>query len=77
MTDKIKIESLGIYLPENTLSMEELLRSCRRRPRWDLERITGIRERRVADEGQFPRGIVYAGDDKDFQPELSPEFGAE
>lgn len=48
MSDKIKIESLGIYLPENTLSMEALLRSCRRRPRWDLERITGIRERRVA-----------------------------
>jgi len=48
MSDKIKIESLGVYLPEKTLSMEELLRSCRRRPRWDLERITGIRERRVA-----------------------------
>lgn len=48
MPDKIKIESLGVYLPENTLSMEELMRSCRRRPRWDLEHITGIRERRVA-----------------------------
>lgn len=48
MSDKIKIESLGVYLPEKTLSMEEMLRSCRRRPRWDLERITGIRERRVA-----------------------------
>jgi len=48
MTDKIKIESLGVYLPEKTLSMEDLLRACRQRPRWDLERITGIRERRVA-----------------------------
>lgn len=48
MSDKIKIESMGVYLPEKTLSMEELLRSCRRRPRWDLERITGIRSRRVA-----------------------------
>ncbi|MFH1043583.1 MAG: 3-oxoacyl-[acyl-carrier-protein] synthase III C-terminal domain-containing protein [Pseudomonadota bacterium] len=48
MSDKIKIESLGVYLPENTLSMEELMRSCHRRPCWDLERITGIRERRVA-----------------------------
>jgi len=48
MSDKIKIESLGVYLPEKILSMEELLQSCKRRPRWDLERITGIRERRVA-----------------------------
>jgi 3-oxoacyl-[acyl-carrier-protein] synthase-3 len=49
---KLKIESLGIYLPERVLTMEELLASCRRRPRWDLERITGIKERRVA-EGEF------------------------
>ena len=46
--DKIRIESLGVYLPEKILSMEALLASCRRRPRWDLERITGIHERRVA-----------------------------
>jgi 3-oxoacyl-[acyl-carrier-protein] synthase III len=44
----IRIESLGVYLPEKILTMEELLVSCRRRPRWDLERITGIHERRVA-----------------------------
>ncbi len=45
---KIRIESLGAYLPGKVLTMEELLSSCRRRPPWDLERITGIRERRVA-----------------------------
>jgi 3-oxoacyl-[acyl-carrier-protein] synthase III len=45
---KVRIESLGAYLPEQVLTMEELLASCRRRPPWDLERITGIRERRVA-----------------------------
>jgi 3-oxoacyl-[acyl-carrier-protein] synthase III len=44
----IRIESLGVYLPEKILTMEELLASCCRRPRWDLERITGIHERRVA-----------------------------
>jgi 3-oxoacyl-[acyl-carrier-protein] synthase III len=49
---KIRIESLGVYLPEQVLTMEELLASCRRRPPWDLERITGIRERRVA-VGEF------------------------
>jgi 3-oxoacyl-[acyl-carrier-protein] synthase-3 len=48
MPDKLKIESLGLYLPDHVVTMEETLRSCRRRPRWDLERITGIHERRVA-----------------------------
>jgi 3-oxoacyl-[acyl-carrier-protein] synthase-3 len=45
---KVRIESMGAYLPAKVLTMEELLASCRRRPPWDLERITGIRERRVA-----------------------------
>jgi 3-oxoacyl-[acyl-carrier-protein] synthase III len=44
----IRIESLGVYLPEKIVTMEHMLASCRRRPRWDLERITGIRERRMA-----------------------------
>jgi len=49
---KIKVESLGIYLPAKTLTTEELLARCRRRPRLDLERITGIHERHVA-EGEY------------------------
>lgn len=48
MSKKTKIESLGVYLPEKVVTTEELLASCRRRPRLDLERITGIHERRVA-----------------------------
>lgn len=48
----IRLESLGVYLPETVRTTEELLASCRRRPRWDLERITGIHERRVA-RGEF------------------------
>lgn len=48
MTPKIKIESLGIQLPEKVLTTEELLAACRRRPRLDLERITGVVTRRVA-----------------------------
>ena len=48
MHDPVKIESLGVYLPETAVSMEQMLSSCRRRPRWDLERITGIREVRQA-----------------------------
>jgi 3-oxoacyl-[acyl-carrier-protein] synthase-3 len=45
---KIKLESLGVYLPEKVLTTEELLQTCKRRPRLDLEKITGIHERRVA-----------------------------
>lgn len=44
----VRIESLGVYLPDTVLSTAALLARCRRRPRLDLEGITGIRERRVA-----------------------------
>jgi 3-oxoacyl-[acyl-carrier-protein] synthase-3 len=57
----VRIESLGVHLPEKVLTTEEILASCRRRPRWDLERITGIRERRVAvGEGAVDLGIAAA-----------------
>lgn len=45
---KVKLESLGVYLPEKSVTTEEVLAACRSRPRLDLERITGIHERRVA-----------------------------
>jgi len=45
---KIRIESLGVYLPETVLTTAALMDRCRRRPRLDLEAITGIRERRIA-----------------------------
>lgn len=48
MPQKIKIESLGIQLPEKALTTEELMAACRHRPRLDLEKLTGIAERRVA-----------------------------
>jgi 3-oxoacyl-[acyl-carrier-protein] synthase-3 len=57
MPEKLKIESLGLYLPEHVVTTEEMLRSCRRRPRWDLERITGIHERRVAD-GEYAADLA-------------------
>ena len=48
-----KIESLGLYIPEKTLTTEEILRGCVHRPSWDLEKITGIHERHVAGEGEL------------------------
>jgi len=44
----VRIESLGVYLPETILTTAALLDRCHRRPLLDLEAITGIRERRVA-----------------------------
>jgi 3-oxoacyl-[acyl-carrier-protein] synthase-3 len=54
---KIKIESLGIHLPEKVLTTEELLSACRSRPRVDLEKVTGIVQRRVA-EGEFAADLA-------------------
>lgn len=45
---KVRIESVGVHLPEAVLTTAELMGRCRRRPRLDLEAITGIRERREA-----------------------------
>lgn len=56
---KVKIESLGVHLPEGVITTEELLACCRRRPRLDLERITGIHERRVA-EGEHAVDLAVA-----------------
>ncbi|MFC1545568.1 3-oxoacyl-ACP synthase III family protein, partial [Gemmatimonadota bacterium] len=52
MTGNAKIESLGVYIPPAVVTTDELLDSCKHRPRLDLERITGIRERHVA-EGEY------------------------
>ncbi len=57
MVSKIKLESLGVYLPEKVITMEELLAACRHRPSLDLERITGVHERRVA-EGEYAADLA-------------------
>lgn len=44
---KSKIESLGIYLPEGVLTTADLMNKCKRRPRWDLEKLIGVKERRT------------------------------
>ncbi len=54
---KIKLESLGVYLPEKVVTTEELLQRCASRPRLDLEKITGIHERRVA-EGEYASDLA-------------------
>jgi 3-oxoacyl-[acyl-carrier-protein] synthase III len=53
---KVKIESLGVYLPPKVLTTEELMQRCVSRPRLDLEKVTGIHERRVA-EGEYAKDL--------------------
>jgi 3-oxoacyl-[acyl-carrier-protein] synthase-3 len=43
-----RIESVGLALPEHRVTTRELMASTRHRTRIDLERLTGIHERRVA-----------------------------
>jgi len=47
-----RIESLGLKLPKRRLTTQELIASCKHRHRVDLEKLTGIRERRVCAEGE-------------------------
>lgn len=53
MNSKMLIESLGVYLPARVVSTEEVMRGCRNRLRFPLERVTGIQYRHVAAEDEF------------------------
>ncbi|MGO9559375.1 MAG: 3-oxoacyl-ACP synthase III family protein [Acidimicrobiales bacterium] len=44
-----RFESIGRRLPETRLSSEDLMATVRHRTKIDLERLTGIEERRIAD----------------------------
>ncbi|NIM15740.1 MAG: 3-oxoacyl-ACP synthase [Candidatus Aminicenantes bacterium] len=45
-------ESLGISLPEKRLSTGDLVNSCRHWIKFDLQKLTGIRERRICSNGE-------------------------
>ncbi len=47
------IESFGIYLPPTELTTSDILAKCRSKITFPLERVTGIRSRRVAGETEF------------------------
>ncbi len=46
-------DSLGVRLPDRRVSTAEILEGCQNPVRLPLERLTGIRERRLAGEGLF------------------------
>jgi len=56
---KTRFESLGVYLPKKILTTSELLARLNRPGDRDLEKITGIRERRVA-EGESASDIALS-----------------
>jgi 3-oxoacyl-[acyl-carrier-protein] synthase-3 len=47
-----RFESVGVMLPERRLTTEALMASARHHTRIDLERLTGIHERRVCSDGE-------------------------
>lgn len=47
------IESLGVYLPPNEVTTAEILAGCRNPLAFPLERLTGIRSRRMAGVSEF------------------------
>ena len=47
------IESLGVYLPPREVPTEDIVRGCRTKLRFPLERLTGIVSRHVAGEEEF------------------------
>src|SRR5437868_635761 len=47
------IESIGVYLPPKVVSTDEVLRDCRTTVLFPLERMTGIKSRRMAGEEEF------------------------
>jgi 3-oxoacyl-[acyl-carrier-protein] synthase-3 len=47
-----RFDSIGLKLPERRLTTRELMASTRHRTHIDLERLTGIHERRVCTEGE-------------------------
>lgn len=59
-----RFESLGLELPKAILSTEKLMGSARHHPTIDLERLTGIRERRVCSDGEdsFTLAVAAARD---------------
>jgi amino acid adenylation domain-containing protein len=47
------VQSIGVYLPEKSVTTEQILRECRIPIEFPLERLTGIHSRRVAGETEF------------------------
>lgn len=45
-TGSTRFESIGVYLPEKVVTTQELIDQMKNKPQFDLEDLTGVRERR-------------------------------
>ena len=52
-TGRMVIESLGVYLPANVLSTDEVIQGCSQPLDFPLEHMTGIKQRHVVEEHEF------------------------
>lgn len=55
-----RFESLGVYLPSQMVSTQELVARMKNRPVFDLEKLTGIQYRRWRDENEDSYSIALA-----------------
>lgn len=68
------IESLGVYLPQRAVSTEAVLARCANEVRIPLERLTGIKNRRVVGDDEFSIDLARnATTDALSQSSYSPE----
>jgi amino acid adenylation domain-containing protein len=47
------VESMGVYLPEQVWTTDQIMKGCRKQVDFPLARLTGIRSRRIAGDTEF------------------------
>lgn len=55
-----RFESMGVYLPEREVSTKELLAQMDTEPMFDLEKLTGVKNRRWRDESEDCHSLALA-----------------
>ena len=58
---RMVIESLGVYLPPNSVSTSEVVEGCDRPLDFPLESLSGIRSRRMAGEDEYSIDLARTG----------------
>ncbi len=56
--NNIIIESLGVYLPANSVTTDEIIAGCKHKILFPLEEMTGIKSRRLAADDEFTSDIA-------------------
>ncbi len=55
---RMLIESLGVYYPARVVSTADIVAGCHKKLRAPLERVTGIRRRRIVAEGEYSHELA-------------------